>query len=320
MARVTVLIPAFNSGKRIFRTLKSVQEQSYGDFKVRVAIEPTGREAFDDEVRRTFEKDGRFEFFENGSVLSWAKNIDTLITHVDTEFFAILPHDDFWDRYYLAKLVPVLDACSEASVAYADMQVFGASNWVKTVRLDDTDISTRLLTFYLEGAEAVPWRGVARKSVLFKSDNFPQHKYMSFAVECEYAQRLICSGKAIRIGEPLFYKRTYGAGACSLSNLWQTELSHDEKRAALELHRARMLAGIPLVIRGKISREAIMLAFEIAMLRRTRQLSQGQFGLSPVQRQHIDEIRVGLVKIEPNLRPKLAAYFDATLAALRASE
>lgn len=316
MACVTICVPAFNSGQRIFETLKSVQDQSYRNFKVRVAIEPTGPEAFDDAVRSAFKNDERFEFFDNDSVLGWARNIDILITHVDTEFFAILPHDDFWDQDYLAKLLPIVDANSEASVAYADMQVFGASEWVKTVRLDNTDISTRLLTFYLEGAEAVPWRGVTRKSMLSRSGNFPQHKYMSFAVECEYAQRLICSGKAIRTSEPLYYKRTYGLGAQSVSTRWVTELGHDEKRAALELHRARMLSGIPVKIRGKISRKAIVLACEISMLRRTSHLGQGQFGLSSAQRQRIDEIKVGLAKIEPCLRPILTECLNDTLSAL----
>ena len=290
-----------------------MQDQTYRDFKLRVGIEPAGPDAFDENIRRAFEIDERFEFLENDSVLGWAGNIDNLITGVDTEFFAILPHDDFWHEDFLTTLLPVLDADRAASVAYSDMQRFGVANGIKFVRLDNSDISTRLLSFYREGAEAVPWRGVTRQSVLSRSYGFPQHKYMSYAVECEYAQHLICSGKAIRISEPLYNKRTYNLDGGSVSKLWVTKLSEAQKRAALELHRARMLAGIPPEIVGKVSRETIVLSCEIAMLRRTSGLSRGQFGLSSVQRRRVNEIRFRLAKIEPSLRRNLLDYLETVL-------
>ena len=143
---------------------------------------------------------GRFAFIENRVVLGWAGNIDNLICGVDTELYAVLPHDDLWNPHYLSSLVPLLDAEPGAVVAYADMNRFGAAAGPKTVRIDNTDFSTRLLSFYLEGAEAVPWRGVTRRSALPASAVFPQHEQMSFAVECEYAQKLLCAGKAERAG------------------------------------------------------------------------------------------------------------------------
>ena len=266
--RVTVCIPAYRSGTAIHPTLASVQAQTFEDFQVVVGIEPTGPDAIDPQVRDEFTRDNRFVFVENPRIFGWAGNVGELIGTVNTELFAVLPHDDIWDAQYLTKLVSALDNNPGASVAFADLRRFGSDTILRTIEFDNFDLSTRLFSFFVQGAEAHAWRGLVRKSALESDFRFPENPYLSFAVECEFMQHLILRGEAIRVSEELYKKRGYPADSNSVSSRWRRDLSHEEQVTALEHHRQKLVNGIPANMSGQIGRNSVIAACEIAMWRR----------------------------------------------------
>lgn len=306
--RVTVCIPAYKSGSQIHTTLASVQAQSYTDFKVEIAVEPTGPDAIDPEIRHEFNRDPRFRFVENTQVLGWAGNVDGLLTRTETELVTVLPHDDIWEPEYLYALISALDLHPSAAVAYPDIRRFGIDDVSRTIEFDNTDLSTRLYSYYLQGAEAHSWRGVIRRQCLPARRVFPQNRFLSFAVECEFVQHLLCEGPAIRVPTELYRKRGYPVGAQSVSRRWLHELSAADQSAALHHHRARMLGGIPALPTGKLDRDTVLCAAEIAMLHRGLIFA----GINP---SIAHDIRGGLAKMESRLQQHVGLAQGAQLAA-----
>ncbi len=184
--------------------------------------------------------------------------------------------------------------------------------------LDNTTLGLRLFSFYLGYGRAIPWRGVTRASILRKvRPNFPENSYLSYAVECEWTQHLLCCGAAIRVPQPWYLKRFYAADHPSVSRRWKTELSVNDKEAALEHHRHRMLAGIPDTVMGK-ERDAIVLTCEVAMLRRA--VSLGRPGMAGRRRARPTLIRERAALLEPAARAKVLANLDRTIETMQSRE
>ena len=315
--RLTVCIPSSRFAAGIADTLNSVKMQTFEDFQVVVGVEPmtaADREAGDPKAL-----DARFAFTRNAEILGWAKNIDHLISSVATELFTILPDDDVWEPHYLRTLVDAIDENPHASVTYCDVARFGAAGGTKRLVLDNTDLGTRLFSFYLGNAAGIPWRGVTRASVLKSGGrNFPENPQSSYGAEVEWAQHLLCCGSAIRISQSLFRKRTYSPDGSSLSRQWIHRWPPERREAAIEEHRSRMLAGIPNAVEGGIERVAIELACEIAMLKR----GWGFAGLaiSGVRKERAAMVRSRLTALQPSAREPLLAYLDRVVAGIDRSE
>ncbi len=313
MARVSVLIPAYRSGARIAETLQSVQDQTFADFAVRIAVEPTGVGDIDPATEQRFTADPRFHFYRNETVLGWAGNIDRLLSTVETDLFAILPHDDLWHRDFLAVLVEAMHAHPENAVAYPDVERIGSAGGETKVELDNRSVGRRLLSFYLGDANALPWRGLTRRSVLSPGvENFPDNPFGGYGAESEWAQRLLASGVAQRVPEALYGKRDYPGDYPSVSRNWVTKLSVAEKEAASELHRQRMLSGIPADVGAEAEREAVVLACEVAMLRRAFGL--GRLGLTGERRGRAERIRSEAAKLPQPAQRQVLRYLDRVVA------
>lgn len=275
MTDVTVCIPAYRSERFIHKTLRSVQEQTFRDIAVHIAIEPAGEEPL--RACEPFLEDRRFTATVNPEVLGWDRNIRGLLAGVTTPFFQVLPHDDVLHPQYIEALVGVLGKNPAASVAYADMHVFGHDTARKSMPLaEGRSVPERIVSFFLAGAEAVPWRGVARAEAL-AGEQFPTNEHMGFAVECEWALHLLLRGSPCRIARPLYFKRSYEPKPTTVSRVWTYGFSKERLKAALEHHRKSMLDRIHRAARTADANPLAILACEAAMLRRYMAFSHGRF-------------------------------------------
>ncbi|ELS05104.1 glycosyl transferase [Xenococcus sp. PCC 7305] len=317
MADVTVCIPAYCSQQFIAQTLRSLQQQTYNNFHVKIAIEPTEYSELVWQACEPFLRDKRFEAQENHQVLGWSQNINSLLQKITTPYFAILPHDDIWHPEYLNILLNVLKDRAQASVAYADMFMFGEGQGRKFMPIKQGSIGERLLSFYLAGAEAVPWRGVTRSEVL-ASGNFFSHKYCnSFAVECQWAQHLLLKGDAIRVSQPLYFKRKFGTKLDTVSRLWIKSFDTQNKLEALENHRAYMFSGFataPAI--DAEEKKIITLVWEIAMLRRFFSFLGNRVPLTHnnLQRLAILNQEVLKTQINSNIRNQMQSRIELIIA------
>jgi glycosyltransferase involved in cell wall biosynthesis len=275
---VTVCIPAYRSEAFIHHTLRSVLAQTYADFVVDVAVEPPAEETL--RACRPFLRDTRVRTTVNSRILGWAGNIRNLLRAVATPYFLILPHDDVLHPEYIATLLAELIRHPQACVAYGDMVCFGHGSYRRSLRLTEEPVFDRLMTFFLGGAEAVPWRGVTRTSVRDHRD-FPTDRYDGFAVECEWALHLLISGAARHVPRPLYFKRIFGPNVLTASRARVLGHSRERLFEALEDHRARMLGLVRQADLPETMRATVELAVEAAMLRRHLGFGMGEF--LPVQ-------------------------------------
>jgi hypothetical protein len=217
---------------------------------------------------------------QNEEVLGWDRNIRRLLSRVATPFFVVLPHDDLLAPSYVEALLGELARHPDAVVAYADMFIFGAQ--VSRKWLDvSVPLHDRILDFFLGGAEAVPWRGVTRTSVLDGAE-FPVDGEGGFLVECEWALHLISRGPAVRVPRPLYGKRVFGPETATASRARLTGKTREGLIKSLEHHRKRMLAAVSALDLPADARPLVECAVEAAMLRRHVGFSLGP--LTPDQR------------------------------------
>lgn len=271
MTCVTICIPAYRAEAFISQTLLSVQKQSHHDLRIEIAIDPSNIDSPDGtrDAIEPFLSDDRVHLRENPVRLGWDGNINAMLKRVDTPYYMILPHDDLIDLGYVEILLSVLKARPDASVAYGDMTFHGkTSRTHKTVYLPpDGTRDEQLLTFFLEGAEAVPWRGVTRVSTIAATGGFPTDEYQGFAVENEYALSLLLHGRAVRVPRPLYSKQEHPLDVPTASRNRIRELSHETLTQAWQQHRFRMITLLDNA-HVKVGAELVRLAAEAAMLRR----------------------------------------------------
>ena len=308
---ITVCIPVYKPRDFLRQTLESVRRQSFSDFQVLVAIEPAGQT--DISFLGSILEDSRFRFFWNSEVLGWAANINSLLQRVDTEFFAILPHDDALHSKYLTTLHEALIRNPDAIAAYADILFLGHQTAIKSRLPDNTSLFARLWAFYLGGAEAVPWRGLTRSRALDGGKTFPNNRFTGFAVECEWAQHLLSTGATLRCTDTLYYKRTFAPGEETVSSGWVNKFDTETLAAALEWHRKAMLAGIPAQL-STDDKLAVTLACELAMLHRWLTLHQGRRGFGQSHRERIQYVRTYAERLAENRRAALLARLEDSLS------
>jgi len=313
MTEITICIPAYRSENLIAKTLQSAQCQSFGNFVVEIGLEPTDDSYKTYNVCEKYLADSRFNLSVNPKVLGWAQNISNLLKKVDTPYFIILPHDDILHPDYLSILYEAIKEQPHVSVAYADMFYIGNTRGEKFLALDNDNLFSRLLSFFLAGAEAVPWRGVTRKKVLSEGVTFSHNEYSSFAVECEWALHLIQQGEAYRVPLPLYYKRLIN-GSKSVSSEWVSSFSEQKLKAALEHHRNKMLAGISTVHLTPEEIELVKLACESAMMRRFLDFSRDRFTLSDYHLSRIEEMRDAISSVKSDIGIKILSRIELALS------
>lgn len=300
---VTVCIPAYLSGAYIKHTVASVVQQSHGDWLLHIAIDPA---AGDDQTRAHlagFENDPRISIRTNPERLGWAGNIRALLQQVQTEFYAILPHDDYWHLDYLKILLTGLQQQPEAIVAYADFFSVGTKEpFRKAVTIPwslSRDEQTR--AFLLEAAEAMPWRGVTRSKILPHIDYFPTDEFMGYAVECEYAMKLVQHGAVLHLPQMLYFKRLHAAEQRSASKD-RVQLQDQQRLQQAWQQHARAMRQI-LKAGSGATKPALQLALEAALLGRWQQLNERRLP-EPL-----------LAQAEAGLQQALQAPADAAIAA-----
>lgn len=115
MAKVSVIIPAYNAEAFISETIDSALAQTYQDLEIIVVDDGST-----DNTRRVLQQYGdqiRYVYQRNSGV-SMARN--TGISIATGEYIALLDHDDVWLPEKLEKQVKILDADPDIALVYSD--------------------------------------------------------------------------------------------------------------------------------------------------------------------------------------------------------
>jgi len=115
MAKVTVIIPAYNAEQTIVATIASVQQQTYQDWEL-IVIDDGSSDRTVELLKRIREPRMQVHHYSNGGV-SVARNRG--LTEASGELIAFLDADDLWSQDKLELQVAALEQQPEAAVAYS---------------------------------------------------------------------------------------------------------------------------------------------------------------------------------------------------------
>lgn len=160
-ARVSILIPCYNSASFIDRTLYFARGQTVGDVTIQVSID-AGDDNTAHIVQSHAARDSRIVVHEQRSRLGWAGNVNFLLGQVDTPYFFLYFHDDVLLPQYTHCMLECLQAHPQAAGAYCDMGHFGDSDHVSTGPAYLGSTVERLLSLMLAPQRGSPLRALLR--------------------------------------------------------------------------------------------------------------------------------------------------------------
>lgn len=212
---VIVCLPCYNAEPFIERTLRSLKQQSYPNF--RVFISDDGSTDNTSSIIQSFiSDDDRFLFISQENNAGWVENVDFLLEKAAGEgkYAFVMPHDDTIETEYITKLVDALEKNPSAVLAFSDMELHFHFR-------EDTEISRYTL---LEGVKnrvdrvkvllkrrqlwSTPYRGVIRTKVIPQMIPSQQNLFgrKDYAADWFYLIRLAIFGEFLRVPEVLYHK------------------------------------------------------------------------------------------------------------------
>jgi glycosyltransferase involved in cell wall biosynthesis len=211
--RVIACIPSYNSEKFIERTLQSIINQSYENFRVLISDDCSTDNTVT-LIRSFIKNDDRFSLFEQKKNLGWIDNVNFLLEKAAShgKYLFILPHDDCIEVDYILKLTKALEENPSAVLSYSDMEVIhsGGKKIMACPGLhgieNKIDHMRKLLNREKWWWSA--YRGIARSEVVrtiipIKKNMFG-HK--DFSMDWIWLIKLSLYGKFIRVPEILYTK------------------------------------------------------------------------------------------------------------------
>ena len=314
---VTICLPAYGAGPYLAPAIESVLAQTSSRWRLAIGVEKTDDVADALTVCRSFSsRDDRIRVHVNDGVLGYAANVASLLDRVDTEMFAILPHDDLLHPEYVERLTAELARRPDAVLAYPDILHLGEHPGCRSLPLDDDHLATRLVSFHLARAEALPWRGVARASVLAPPNGarFSDNDYQGFAAECEWVQSLILRGPCVRVPCTLSVKRIPASDVATASRAWTHGFTAEERRAATDYHRRAMLDALDDAPLEENDRVDVVACCEAAMMLRRLRLGLGKEPLGDDDLRRLDRLEADAENTSDSVRPRLQSRLARILA------
>jgi glycosyltransferase involved in cell wall biosynthesis len=256
-ATVTALVPAYQAGGFIQRTLDSLSAQTREGFNVVISVD-VGSDVTAAICAAHAARDRRFRVVAQERRLGYVGNCNFLLGQTDADYALFAFHDDVLDPSYADKLCRVLDERPEAVLAYSDVlltEVSGATEqWVYEELEGIHDRLQRGLKM-LKGAGKwwVPNRGVFRLTDARRIGGLKTHGAGEFSADWPWLFHMSLLGEFVRVPETLCYKY-YQAGSLSrgwaynmgqyyevmaalMRELWDSGLASEEK----------LWLGVPLI-------------------------------------------------------------------------
>lgn len=134
---VSVIIPTYNRPSYLKSAIESAVQQIYQNIEIIVSdnCSPESPQA----IVESF-KDRRIRFRRNTTNLGVALNVTKAVQEVKGKYVASLNDDDIWNKDFLEKLVPHLDANPDLVLAFCDHYIIDADG---TINYPDTKKNTQ---------------------------------------------------------------------------------------------------------------------------------------------------------------------------------
>ncbi len=203
VGEVSVCIPAWRASGFIDQTLRCAREQTHDALRIVVSIDLSD-DGTEEICRAHARDDGRVEVHTHCERLGWARNVNFLLDHVDTELAFLYFHDDIIEPMYTERLVGALRERPDATSAHCDMRHFGASNWVNPGRQYEGTAVERVVTFLVAPHRGSLLRSVLRRTILDDGLRMPTGSRAGVWANEPFLMKLVAAGPASWVPETLY--------------------------------------------------------------------------------------------------------------------
>lgn len=260
-ATVMALVPAWDAEPFIERTLESLVQQTYPNFRVLIS-DDASTDATAEICQSFVDLDDRFSLLRQPRNLGWIDNTNALLATSHADFLLFAFHDDVLLPEYVSRCVAALDANPRAVVAHSDVITYyqdGDPEVREYTRLEG-------ITSRVERAKWVLWqpdhwstpnRGVFRAEAAGRIGGLKRHLGGEFSADWPWLVHMALLGESIRIPEILVEKH-YQKN--SLSRGWNYSPRHSLGAAlscAREIYQARLSPGESLRLYATLARRCL---------------------------------------------------------------
>lgn len=132
MPKVSIIIPIFNACKFLDDCLKSIQNQTFGDFEA-ICVDDGSTDNSRSICKNWCSIDSRFEYvFQENAGVSAARN--TGISIAKGQYICFVDADDYLDYHYLDELLQYIDNCDAVICEWTRGQHLGQKGTFKEMR------------------------------------------------------------------------------------------------------------------------------------------------------------------------------------------
>ena len=201
--KVSVIIPAFNTEKFLAETIRSVLDQTYGDYEVIVVDDGSSDGTLD--VARSFEPRIKVLAQPNGGPAS-ARNL--AIKNSQGDYIAFLDSDDLWMTDKLEEQVAFLESNPAVGLVYSEALMFTGNNGADENQREDRLYLTILHFRSLLFGDYIPNSTVViRRACVDKVGLLNESRELIGVEDYEYWMRVARHFTMAGIPRPLAYYR-----------------------------------------------------------------------------------------------------------------
>ena len=146
---LTIGIPVYNAEKTIKKSIDSLLQQTYNDFKLLIsdnASTDSTQEICEDYAK----KDPRIEYFKHKQNQGLLKNWNYILKNANTKYFMWAAADDFWDPDFIKKNILILE--SDKNIVGSISKVNFSDNFERKKSNNEKGSSNYDLVFNVSGS------------------------------------------------------------------------------------------------------------------------------------------------------------------------
>ena len=266
---VSVLIPAYEAGAFIQRTLDCARQQAGAEVRVLVSVDRS-QDATADICRAAAGTDPRISVFVHQERLGWAGNVNFLLGKADTEFHFLYFHDDVIAPDYCARLLAALKARPDAATAHCEIGHYGGSTLINQSRAYDGPPAERLCAHLLTRPGGAVFRALTRRNAVGDSRLLTVGP-AGFLAHEPYLMELVAAGPALHVPEVLYTRWERRAGG--LISAW-LKVPAPELREAARAAAEAELAIADRVAASPAEREALVFCVYLSLMWSIRAMTE----------------------------------------------
>lgn len=232
MARVSVVIPIYNSSKYLRESIDSIIAQTYDDWEL-LAINEYGSNDGSAEIIKEYElRDSRIHLIQNRDQLGLAESINKGIRLAQGEYIARMDADDISHPKRFEKQVKVLDENPKVIVCGTYQHHFGGdTNWIHKPAISAEQCKANLLFF----CDLCHSTLMLRKSAIENNNLWYDNHFL--AEDYELWTRVVRVGDVINIPEVL---GEYRIGENNITNEKKEHLNVESGKITLRCLRENL--------------------------------------------------------------------------------